>query len=86
MNIDFRKRETFAYACEAYDRILEHGARPADRLRLLSEHEERGVPADEQVDSEEYLGILREAVASRAGWKRILARCSPARTDPTSRG
>ena len=27
LQIDFRKRETFAYACEAYSRILELGSR-----------------------------------------------------------
>ncbi len=26
LDIDFRKRETFAYACEAYSRILEAGS------------------------------------------------------------
>ena len=40
----------------------------------------RGVPgskmSDELVDHEELLDILKEAVAARNGWKRILARCS----------
>jgi hypothetical protein len=35
------------------------------------------MPADDRLDVEEYLDILREAVAARNGWKRILARCSP---------
>lgn len=37
------------------------------------------MPAKEHVDASEYVDILREAVATRNGWKRILERCSPAR-------
>jgi hypothetical protein len=37
------------------------------------------MPADERVDAAEYMGILREAVAARNGWKRILKRCTPPR-------
>src|SRR5262249_5588440 len=37
LDIDFRMRENFAYACEAYGRILELGPRPSDRAELLSE-------------------------------------------------
>jgi len=74
--IDFEKRETFAYACEAYSRILEKGKRPAERQALhgrLVESEE--APPDDQVDPEEYLAILAEAVTRRNGWKAILERC-----------
>ena len=31
LNIDFRKRETFAFACEVYSRILELGRNPRER-------------------------------------------------------
>jgi hypothetical protein len=37
------------------------------------------MPPDERVDAVEYVDILREAVAARNGWKRILQRCSPPR-------
>ena len=37
--IDFEKRETFAFGCERYSRILELGKRPADRRRLLETHD-----------------------------------------------
>ncbi len=77
LDIEFRSRETFAYACEAYGRILEFAKRPADRRRLLGELEH--APADDRVDEHEYRDILEEAVAARNGWKRILARCSPHR-------
>jgi hypothetical protein len=35
------------------------------------------MPADERVNTDEYMDILREAVTARNGWKRILQRCSP---------
>jgi len=35
------------------------------------------MPPDERVDGAKYVDILREAVAARNGWKRILERCSP---------
>jgi len=34
------------------------------------------MPADDHVDYDEYVDILRQAVAARNGWKRILERCS----------
>ena len=74
------KRETFAYACEVYSRILELGKSPAERRALLSELERERVPGTQRVDPDEYVDILREAVAARNGWKRILARCAPGRT------
>jgi hypothetical protein len=78
LDIAFGKRETFAYACEAYSRILELSKGPAERRALLAEVE-RKVPPTDQVDPVEYGEILLEAVAARNGWKRILGRCSPPR-------
>ena len=77
LDIDFAKRETFAYSCEAYSRILELGKTPLERFRLLSEHIEGPMPSEDRLDADEYVDILREAVSSRNGWKRILDRCSP---------
>ena len=82
-NIDYAKRETIAYSCETYSRILELGKTRSERIRLLSEHAEGPMPPDERVDEDEYVDILREAVSARNGWKRILDRCSPAK--PTRR-
>lgn len=79
LDIAFRKRETFAYTCEAYSRILELGTTAAQRRVLLEELAAGPMPCDETVAADEYLDILREAVAARNGWKRILARCGPAR-------
>lgn len=80
LEIDFRKRETFAYACEAYGRILELGTRPVDRCRLLAEHLAGPMPGDDRVDDEEYRWVVAEAVGARNGWKRILRRCAPRRS------
>lgn len=79
LEIDYAKRETFAYACEAYSRILELGETRAARSRLLSELAEGSMPPDERVEGAEYVDILREAVAARNGWKRMFERCSPPR-------
>ena len=75
--IDFGKRETFAYACEAYSRVCSLTRRPADRLALVEEHARCSTLPDEVVSLNEYLDILREAALARNGWKRILARCAP---------
>ncbi len=77
LEIDFAKRETFAYACETYSRIHELGKGVRARQTLLAEYAQGPMPADDRVDAAEYLDILAEAVAARNGWKRILARCAP---------
>lgn len=78
LEIDFRKRETFAYACEAYSRILERSRNAAERTQLLSEYLSDWVPAAETVMQDELLLALKEASLARNGWKRILQRCAPA--------
>ncbi len=77
LEIDYRKRETFAYACEAYSRLLELGSDARHRQDLLAELAAAPFPCDDRVIGAEYLDILAEAVTARNGWKRILARCSP---------
>lgn len=78
LDIHYPKRETFAYACEAYAKILERAPRPRDRGTLVSEFaDDRAAPADDRVDREELIDIVREAATARNGWKRILGRCAP---------
>lgn len=78
LEIEFRKRETFAYACEAYSRISSLSTSLASRRALVAQWAER--PAhDESVDVDELIDIVREAVGSRNGWKRILHRCGCSR-------
>lgn len=77
LEIEYRKRETFAYACEAYSRVLELGRDQKRRQELLAAVALEPLPGDDRVEGEEYLDILGEAVAARNGWKRILERCAP---------
>jgi hypothetical protein len=79
LDIDFHRRETFAYACEAYSRILQLGDTRARRLQALRQHAQGPLPGQELVDVDEYLAILEEAVHARNGWKCILRRCAPDR-------
>ena len=79
LDIEFRKRETFAYACEAYSRLLELGRTPSIRKSLLLKLTGDHAPAEDRVDPDEYVDILKEAVSARNGWKRLLARCAPRR-------
>jgi hypothetical protein len=77
LDIDFKKRETFAYSCEAYSRIVEAAASPAERRAAADEFARDCRIPDEGVDATEVASIIREAAAARNGWKIILARCSP---------
>ena len=79
LHIAFGKRETFAYACEAYARIVELGETRAARLALVDELAAGSRPPDERVEGDEYADVLREAAAARNGWRHILARCAPPR-------
>jgi len=76
LDIAYAKRETFAYACEAYSRILEQAQKPSDRQELLAQYAKDVGTSDDRVDHEELVEILAEAVQARNGWKRILARCA----------
>ena len=77
LDIDYRKRETFAYACEAYSCIVARGGTAADRRAALGAHADGSLPGDDSIDLDEYLDILQEAVEARNGWKRMLQRCAP---------
>jgi hypothetical protein len=77
LEIEFRKRETFAYACEAYARIVERAPRLRDRSALAREYAAaRKAPVDERVERGELVDVVQEAASARNGWKRILARCA----------
>jgi hypothetical protein len=77
LEIDFGKREMFAYACETFSRVVEGGPTRASRLALVAEVAKSHPPNDDRVAHQEYLDILGEAAGARNGWKRILARCAP---------
>jgi hypothetical protein len=79
LDIEYRKRETFAYSCEAYARVLQRGKNPTERRALAEEFGCAARISEERVDTAEVASIVRGAVAARNGWKVILARCAPAR-------
>jgi len=76
LEIAYSKREVFAYACEAYARILERAKRPDDRRRLCAEYAEKWMPDEDRFERKELVNILASAVAARNGWKRILGHCA----------
>ena len=85
LDIDYRKRETFANACEAYSCIVARGGTAAHRRAALDTHADGSLPADDIIDLNEYLDILQEAVDARNGWKRILQRCAPGESRTATR-
>jgi hypothetical protein len=76
LDIEFRKRETFAYACEAYARIVERARGPRARADLGAEYGKKVRVSEERVDAKEIADIVLAATAARNGWKVILARCA----------
>jgi hypothetical protein len=77
LDIEFRKRETFAYSCEAYSCILASAKKPAERLALAAKYGSSVCISEERVDPSEVASIVAEACAVRNGWKVILRRCAP---------
>ncbi len=76
LDIAFAKRETFAYACEIYSRILEQTHGRVERIALLAQYASSANQMDRRVDQAELQDLLTDAVAARNGWKRILADCA----------
>jgi hypothetical protein len=79
LDIEYRKRETFAYSCEGYARVLERGKNPAERHALAEEYGRALRISEERVDAAEVASIVRAATKVRNGWKIILKRCAPNR-------
>lgn len=83
LEIEYRQRETFAYSCEAYARIVASAKTPAERRALAVEYGVERRISDERVDPAAVASIVAEAASARNGWKVILARCAPT-TKPRS--
>ncbi len=77
--IEYTQRETFAYACEAYARIVERAPRLRDRGSLAEDFSRQVRVTDDRAEAAEVAEIVREASGRRNGWKVILARCAPPR-------
>lgn len=83
LDIEYQRRETFAYSCEAYSRVLARATGAAERRALAADYGVAPRISDERVDPAEVASIVTEAAAARNGWRVILARCSPT-TKPRS--
>ena len=84
LDIEFRQRETFAYSCEAYARIVARAHRLAERQALAVEYGAERRISEARVDPAEVANIVVEAARARNGWKAILARCAPTRKPRSS--
>jgi hypothetical protein len=85
LDIEFRKRETFAYSCEAYGRVLARAKTPAERRELATEYGAEVRISAYRVDPTEVASIVAEAASARNGWKAILGRCAPTTKPRTAR-
>ena len=80
LDIEFRKRETFAYSCEAYGWIVEHARTRRERIAMGQEYAAVVTRfRDEDLDAGELASIVGEACQSRNGWKVLLRRCAAAK-------
>ena len=86
LDIDYRKRETFAYACEAYACIVGRARDLAGRAALAREYGRDGLISEVRVDPAEVADILHEAGPRRNGWKVMVARCAPPTRSPAREG
>lgn len=77
LDIEYRKRETFAYSCEAYARVLDRAKSPSERRAMAADYGSTVRISEERVEPAEVADIVAEAAAARNGWKVILARCAP---------
>lgn len=83
--LEFGKRETFAYSCEAYGWIVERASSKTESLALGRRFAAHGFgQCDETMDPNEVADIVQEACHARNGWKVILGRCAPEKR-PTGR-
>lgn len=86
LDLEFRKRETFAYSCEVYSRILERARSVAERRALAAEYAVAPFDLGDRVEADEHADIVREAAAARNGWKVILRRCARAKRPTAGSG
>jgi hypothetical protein len=77
LDIEFTKRETFAYSCEAYACIVARAKNAAERRALAAEYGSKRRISEDRVDPAEVSSIVTDAANARNGWRVILARCAP---------
>ncbi len=77
LDIEFVQRETFAYACEAYARIVARAKNPMERRALAADYSSKPRISEECVDPANVASTVSDAASARNGWKVIQARCAP---------
>lgn len=77
LDIEYCQRETFAYACEVYSRILELGDSKQERITLLEEVRDDFIPPDDKVDLNKFHAALTADSCARNGWSKISQVCAP---------
>ncbi len=77
LEIDFRQREPFAYACEAYARVCALAQSAAERRALAAEYGRTTRVALPPADRSWTAAMVAAAASARNGWKVILAQCAP---------
>lgn len=82
--IAYAERENFAYACEAYAKIVALGTTPAARRGLAAEFARTFRTTDESVDPERVGEMVGAAAEVRNGWKVILRACEERGRRPRS--
>jgi hypothetical protein len=82
LDIEFKKRETFAYSCEAYARVVELAPDSGARRALAADYASKARISEERVDATEVAAIVQDAAAARNGWKVIMARCAAPKKMP----
>jgi hypothetical protein len=66
----------FAYACEALSWLCVRTRSRRERIELFEQHASSAVPNDPRVDREEYLHLVRTALASPRSWSTIARYCA----------
>lgn len=78
LDIEFRKRELFAHACEFYSRISTRASGRREREELVEAFAPHADGFADRLEPEELVDVLRAAARARNGWRAILRGCAPA--------
>jgi len=89
LDIEFLRRELFAYGCEFWWRISTAAQAKKDRVALIDELTLRLELFESEFDPEEMGAMLRAAARARNPWKALARTCKPparrSRQDPARR-
>lgn len=78
LDLDFRKRELFAYACEFWSRISASAQARKDRMALIDELSPRLENFESEFDADEMEDMLRAVARARYPWRVLARACKPA--------